>query len=74
MLTPGPGRLLTFYEPTSLNGLVSQIKSHLGLTHIRLAKPHGWDSETLVSSVAVCVGSGSSVLKGVRADVYLTGK
>ena len=27
-----------------------------------------------VSSIAVCAGSGSSVLKGVEADVYITGE
>jgi putative NIF3 family GTP cyclohydrolase 1 type 2 len=28
----------------------------------------------MIKSVAVCAGSGSSVLRGVPADVYLTGE
>lgn len=40
---------------------------------MRLALPGGMKNESLVSTLAVCVGSGSSLLKGVKADVYLTG-
>lgn len=32
------------------------------------------ENNTLVSSVAICAGSGSSVLGPVTADVYLTGE
>lgn len=31
-------------------------------------------SESSISTVAVCAGSGSSVLKGVNADLYITGE
>lgn len=31
-------------------------------------------TDSLISTVAVCAGSGSSVLKGVKADLYLTGE
>jgi putative NIF3 family GTP cyclohydrolase 1 type 2 len=30
--------------------------------------------DSLISTVAVCSGSGSSVLKDVKADLYLTGE
>lgn len=30
-------------------------------------------SESSVCTVAVCAGSGSSVLNGVKADLYVTG-
>lgn len=30
--------------------------------------------ESSVSTVAVCAGSGASVLNGVRADLYITGE
>ena len=30
--------------------------------------------DTVIKTVAVCAGSGSSVLKGVKADLYLTGE
>lgn len=32
------------------------------------------DAETIVQSIAVCAGSGASVLAGVKADVYVTGE
>lgn len=31
-------------------------------------------SESSVSTVAVCAGSGASVLSGVKADLYMTGR
>lgn len=30
--------------------------------------------ETLISSAAICAGSGSSVVNGIDADLYLTGE
>ena len=30
--------------------------------------------ESSVSTIAVCAGSGASLLRGVRSDVYLTGE
>ena len=71
---PGAGRLLALAHPINLNTLVLQVKSHLGLQHLRLAKPDGWTDDKLISSIAVCVGSGASVLRGVKANVYLTGR
>lgn len=37
---------------------------------MRLAKPEG---DVPVKTIAICAGSGASVLGGVKADVYLTG-
>lgn len=37
--------------------------------------PLGLDSQAkLIETIALCAGSGGSVLKGVKADVYLTGE
>lgn len=30
--------------------------------------------ETLISTVAICAGSGTSVVSGIEADLYLTGE
>ena len=59
--------------PTPLGTLIIQLKKYLGLSHIRVALPHGWQEDAPVSSIAVCVGSGGSVLRGVDAHVYLSG-
>ncbi|XP_078599933.1 NIF3-like protein 1 [Branchiostoma floridae x Branchiostoma japonicum] len=71
----GMGRLVTLDDPVTLSVLLSRVKSHLGLNHVRLAMGEGRTMEgSTVRSVALCAGSGGSVLKGVKADVYLTGE
>ncbi len=68
------GKLLTLKEPSSLSEMTHKIKAHLGLSHIRLAKPQFHGEDFSVRSIAVCPGSGGSVLEGVRTDVILTGE
>ncbi|KAM9123761.1 NIF3-like protein 1 isoform 1-T2 [Pangshura tecta] len=70
----GMGRLCTLSEPVSLSALTERIKSHLKLPYIRLALGTGKTLEAKVKVAAVCAGSGSSVLQGVEADLYLTGE
>lgn len=70
----GMGRLCTLSEPVSLSDLVEKIKSHLKLPHIRLALGMGKTLESQVKVAALCAGSGSSILQGVEADLYLTGE
>lgn len=55
--------------------MISLIKDHLDLSHVRLAiPPSTGDEDPLISTVAVCAGSGGSVLHGVSADLFLTGE
>ncbi|KAM9235183.1 NIF3-like protein 1 [Leptosomus discolor] len=70
----GMGRLCTLSEPVSLSEIIERIKSHLKLPHVRLAVGMGKTLESLVKKAALCAGSGSSVLKGTEADLYLTGE
>ncbi|XP_078730080.1 NIF3-like protein 1 [Lampetra fluviatilis] len=70
----GMGRLCTLTEPVSTSTLVSRIKQHLKLPHVRLALGAGKSPDSTVQTVALCAGSGGSVLKGVQADLYLTGE
>ena len=77
----GGGRLLTLTDPAPLPVLVERTKLHLGLSHVRLATPRpltqggmASNDPLLVSTVAVCAGSGASVLRGVKADLYVTGE
>ncbi|KAL5016565.1 hypothetical protein ScPMuIL_006154 [Solemya velum] len=69
----GSGRLGKLKTPTNLTELISQVKSHLDLPHVRVACPTDY-SDFKVKTVAVCAGSGGSVLKNVTADLYLTGE
>jgi putative NIF3 family GTP cyclohydrolase 1 type 2 len=53
-----------------LEVITGTIKTYLGLDYIRLAKA----SSKPICRIAICAGSGSSVLEGVAADLYLTGE
>ncbi|NXC20948.1 NIF3L protein, partial [Corythaeola cristata] len=70
----GMGRLCTLSEPVSLSDIIERIKSHLKLPHVRIAVGTGKTLESPVKKAALCAGSGSSVLKGMEADLYLTGE
>ncbi|NWS71029.1 NIF3L protein, partial [Crotophaga sulcirostris] len=70
----GMGRLCTLSEPVPLSDIIERIKSHLKLRHVRLAVGMGKTLESPVKKAALCAGSGSSVLKGMDADLYLTGE
>lgn len=47
---------------------------HSQLPLVQVALAHGASLDSPVSSVAICAGSGGSVLNGVSAGVYLTGE
>ncbi|KAM6463278.1 NIF3-like protein 1 isoform 1-T2 [Liasis olivaceus] len=70
----GMGRLCTLHEPASVSLLIERLKSHLKLSHIRLALGAGKSLESLVKVVALCAGSGASVLQDTESDLYLTGE
>ncbi|XP_053326537.1 NIF3-like protein 1 [Spea bombifrons] len=74
LLDTGMGRLCTLTESVSIATALERIKAHLDLRHLRLALGRGKTLESSVSTVAVCAGSGSSILSGVPADLYLTGE
>ncbi|KAJ1988694.1 hypothetical protein H4R33_002331 [Dimargaris cristalligena] len=74
----GTGRLVTLEIPQKLSTLVANIKHNLGLDHVRAARAskhwtNGQDDEP-ISSVAICAGSGGSVLVKAKADLFLTGE
>ncbi|KAJ1561815.1 NGG1 interacting factor, partial [Cladochytrium tenue] len=71
----GTGRLLELDEALAVDEVVRRVKAWLGLRHVRLALPPGSDASTqMVRTIGICVGSGSSVLRDVQADLYLTGE
>ncbi|XP_074518894.1 NIF3-like protein 1 [Halichoeres trimaculatus] len=70
----GQGRLSILDQPVTMETAIQKMKSYLGLSHLRLALGLGHTLESPVSSVAVCAGSGASVLNGVKADLYITGE
>lgn len=70
----GLGRKCKLAHPMTISEAVNRIKSHLGLSYVRLALACGATLESSVGSVAVCAGSGTSVLCGAIADLWLTGE
>ncbi|XP_078135894.1 NIF3-like protein 1 [Sander vitreus] len=70
----GQGRLSVLDQPVTVATAIQKMKSHLGLSHLRLALGLGQTLESSVCTVAVCAGSGASVLNGVKTDLYITGE
>lgn len=66
-------RLLQLKSNISLSDAVSKVKQLTGLQHVRFALGKGKLISTEIQTVALCAGSGSSVLKGAAAELYLTG-
>ena len=64
------GGVMFFASPIATGDVIRTIKSYLGLEHVRFAD----GGNKLISSIAVCAGSGASVLAGVQADLYWTGE
>ncbi|XP_044194375.1 NIF3-like protein 1 [Thunnus albacares] len=74
LLGHGQGRLSVLDQPVTVATAIQKMKSHLGLSHLRLALGVGHTQESSVCTAAVCAGSGASVLNGIRADLYITGE
>lgn len=68
----GVGRICKLDVSLKLEEVIEKVKGHLQLKHIRLACPHQHNG--IISSIASCAGSGSSVLQDIDADLYLTGE
>lgn len=73
--TAGTGRIANLESPISFLELTKKVKEFLNLDYIRYAEAKGHKSGEPAKRIAICVGSGSSVLLPVQnADVYLTGE
>ncbi|RVE50118.1 hypothetical protein evm_005324 [Chilo suppressalis] len=70
----GAGRILNLKNGIPLSDVVSNVKQLTGLGHVRIAIGKNGTMQDVISKIALCAGSGGSVLKGVAADVYLTGE
>ncbi|KAF8174948.1 NGG1p interacting factor 3 [Pholiota molesta] len=71
----GQGRLVELNEAIGMDVLEKRIKSHLKLSQIQVGYPPQGQSRTaLIRTIAICAGSGGSMLAGQDADVYFTGE
>ncbi|CAL8094459.1 unnamed protein product [Orchesella dallaii] len=68
----GAGRIIELVEPIDLDDAVDMVKTHLGLGYVQLA----YGGSPRIKSAAVCVGSGSSLLKPIagKVDLLITGE
>ncbi|XP_050672580.1 NIF3-like protein 1 [Leptidea sinapis] len=73
--TVGPGRILELETSISLSDAVSKVKALTGLNYVRVAVGKNKEmNDNNIQRIALCAGSGSSVLKDIEADLYLTGE
>lgn len=71
----GAGRIATVDSstPITLGDSIECVKKHTGIKTVQVAIGVDSSLSTEIKSFAVCPGSGSSVLKGVSTDLYITG-
>lgn len=74
MTDVGAGRFCELNAPLSLSEAIERVKKHTGIKTVQVSFGVNSSLETPIKTFAVCAGSGSSVLKGVAADLYITGK
>lgn len=70
----GLGRFLTIQGNLTLADAIKRIKEHTGIKNVHVAIGVDSSLETNIKTVAVCAGSGASVLKPANADLFLTGE
>ena len=64
------GEYLLYYETdASFNAHVKELAEHFGLSHIKIVEAH----QRPIKRVALCTGSGASMIADVQADLFLTG-
>ncbi|TBU50064.1 NIF3-like protein-like protein [Dichomitus squalens] len=70
----GVGRVVTLKQPMALADLCSKVRTELELTSVQVAYARPEREKVQISTIAICAGSGGSMLLGVDADVYFTGE
>ena len=68
----GYGRFAELSKPIAWTALIERLKAQYGVDHLQVARPAKPPSK--LRSIAVAAGAGSGVLRGVPADVYVTGE
>eukprot|EP01132_Coremiostelium_polycephalum_P013617 gene13617-16573_t len=71
----GQGRLVEFEEEVTIEQVIGCVKKLFGLQNVRLGKPLPNESQgKKIKTVALCAGSGGSLILGEKVDLYLTGE
>lgn len=71
----GTGRIANVSSdtPITLADSIERVKKHTGIKTVQVAIGVDSSLSTEIKSFAICPGSGGSVLKGISADLYITG-
>ncbi|PAA91338.1 hypothetical protein BOX15_Mlig002832g3 [Macrostomum lignano] len=73
----GAGRWAPISNPMSIEEAVESVKKHLGLANLQVVRPlSSGQQHQLIRGVAVCAGSGASLLRNIgdKCDLLLTGE
>lgn len=72
----GCGRLAVVDPSTTitLEDAIERVKKHTGVKTVQVAIGVKSSLKSKIHTYAVCAGSGSSVLKGIESDLFITGK
>lgn len=70
----GVGRVGILKEPLVFQQIIEKTKNLIGQSSVRLALAPKHSLETCIGSIAVCAGSGGSVLKDQQVDLLITGE
>lgn len=72
--TVGAGRYCQLKNGKTIKTVVENLKTHLGVDNLMIALARGSTLDSTINSAAAVAGSGASLLRGVKADLYLTGE
>lgn len=72
----GTGRIAQVDSDSSITlaDSIELVKKHTGIKTVQVAIGINNSLDSVINSFAVCPGSGSSVLKGIQADLYISGR
>lgn len=70
----GAGRLIELEQSKPLRSVIDTIKIESKLPNVQIAVGVDQNMNSQVKTIGLCAGSGASVLKGVAADLYVTGQ
>lgn len=69
----GYGRVITLREPQTLPAIIEHVRRRLRMQRVPVVRATRHGSE-LISTIALCPGSGKELLQGVKADLIVTGE
>ncbi|KAI3627307.1 hypothetical protein GLX27_001027 [Malassezia furfur] len=73
--TEGMGRVFSLDQPVPIRTLIARAKEHFAIDAVHVALGQDVSDDTPMRRVAVCAGSGGSVLRQAKdADVWVTGE